>query len=52
MMLSNKYRGVLSILIFTKEVIKVREENDLLVLDEGVEAGVVQTCCTAGTAKV
>lgn len=28
------------------------EDSDLLVLEEGVAAGVVQACCTAGTAKV
>lgn len=30
----------------------MREENqDLLVLEEGVEAGVVQTCCTSNSGK-
>ena len=34
-------------------VILMREEsNDLMVLEEGVEAGVVQACCTTGATKV
>lgn len=28
------------------------ETQDLLVLEEGVEAGVVQGCCSSGTARV
>jgi hypothetical protein len=35
-----------------KEVIGMNEENqDMQVLDEGVEAGVVMGCCTAGPSK-
>lgn len=31
----------------------MREENqDLVVLEEGVNSGVVQACCTANTAKL
>ena len=26
--------------------------DDLVVLEEGVESGVVQTCCSTGSAKV
>lgn len=28
------------------------ENNDLMVLEEGVEAGVVQACCTGNMAKL
>ena len=45
--------GMLSMLLMKREVIPMREENnDLMVLEEGVEVGVVQACCTTGPAKL
>jgi len=40
-------------IFFKKEVIAMHVVNqDLVVLEEGVESGVVQACCTSNTAKL
>jgi len=40
-------------ILLQKEVITMREENqELVVLEEGVNSGVVQTCCTSGSGKL
>ncbi len=45
--------AVVNFVVYQKEVIAMSEVNqDLLVLEEGVKAGIVRGCCTSGPAKI